>query len=194
MAGHLAGGLALAILVAGCAAVDWSRLGRPEPTEAERLVDRADAMVRQGRLDEAIDLYAGVVVEPDRDAVHARALYALARLHLDPERGRPDYRAAHAVLERLCAGYPPGTWRRDADAWRAVLGQLVAHEERAARLEREARQLRTEISARSTQSTRLRAQLGARDAEAARLREEAAKLRTALDRLKQIDLDVDRPR
>ena len=73
--------------------------------------------------------------------------------------------------------------------WRAALGELIAQEERAARLERETAQLRSELWARATQAARLRADLAARDAEAARLRAEATRLRTALDRLKQVDLD-----
>jgi hypothetical protein len=196
--------VALAMLLWGCAALEQSgpvasapgaaAVPARWPTEAERALDRAGALSREGRADEAMALYASLAAAPARDAVHARALYEVARLHLDPGRGRPDHRAADAALERLLAEYPPGDWLRDAGAWRAVLAQLFALEDRAAGLDAEARRLRAQLSARSVQSSRLKAELGARDAEAARLRDEAARLRTALDRLKQIDLDVDRRR
>ena len=73
--------LILAVLCAGCAAVDWLR-ARPEGrSEAAQLVARAEELVHQGQPGPARDLYAQVAGMPLRDAVHARALYNLARLY-----------------------------------------------------------------------------------------------------------------
>jgi hypothetical protein len=177
---RLAAGLGLTVLVAGCGTVDWSR---PWTGGPDWRGDRADDGSRSGR--------CGGPAGAGRDAAQARALHAVS-LQLDPSRGRPDYRAAHAALERLLAGGSlEGEWRRAAEAWRAALERLLAQEELVGRMEGEARRLQGQLSARGAQSARLRAEIAARDAEAARLREEAATLRAALDRLKQIDLDVE---
>ena len=98
--------LALAVAAAGCAAVGGPGRAAPAPTGARRLVERGDELVRQGRHDAALELYAQVAAEQERDALHARAVHALARLRADPARGRPDYRAAHAAFDRLLTAYP----------------------------------------------------------------------------------------
>ncbi len=142
--------LALGALFAGCAAVDWFRdkpEGRSEPAQ---LVARADELVRQGQQSAARDLYARVVAGGARGAVHAQALYNLARLHVDPSSGLRDYRAAKLALAELVA--------REAE--------LVVRE----------------------------AELVVRETEAARLRNEAAKLGADLQRLKRIDLNLERRR
>ena len=165
--------LALGALFAGCAAVDWFRdkpEGRSEPAQ---LVARADELVRQGQQSAARDLYARVVAGGARGAVHAQALYNLARLHVDPSSGLRDYRAAKLVFERLLTEYPKGEWAADARAWHAALAELVARE--------------AELVVRE-------AELVVRETEAARLRNEAAKLGADLQRLKRIDLNLERKR
>ncbi len=165
--------LALGALFAGCAGVDWFRdkpEGRSEPAQ---LVARADELVRQGQPSAARDFYARVVAGGARGAVHAQALYNLARLHVDPSSGLRDYRAAKLVFERLLTEYPKGEWAADARAWHAALAELVARE--AELVVREA-----ELVVRETESTRLR--------------NEAAKLGADLQRLKRIDLNLERRR
>lgn len=151
--------LALGVLCAGCAAVDWFHAKPERRPEAARLVARADELARDGQPSAARDLYERVVGEPARDAVHARALYGLARLYVDPSSGLRDYRAAQVAFERLLAEYGKGEWEADARAWRATLAELLA-----------------------------------REAEAARLKDEATKLRADLERLKRIDLNLERRR
>src|SRR2546426_7902026 len=109
--------LMLGALCAGCAAVDWLR-ARPEGrSESAQLLARADELVRQGQPGPARDLYAQVAAMPVRHTVHARALYNLARLYLDPSSGLRDYRAAKLALDRLLTEYPKGEWESDARAW-----------------------------------------------------------------------------
>ncbi|HET8577660.1 MAG TPA: hypothetical protein VFO18_11210 [Methylomirabilota bacterium] len=155
----LVAALALGALCAGCAGVDWFRDRLEGRSEAAQLVARADELVRDGRPSAARDLYDRVVREPARDAVHARALYSLARLYVDPSSGLRDYRAAQVALERLLAEYPKGEWEADARAWRAALAELLT-----------------------------------REAEAAHLKHEATKVRAELQRLKRIDLNLERRR
>jgi hypothetical protein len=165
--------LTLAALCAGCAAVDWFR-ARPEGrSEAAQMVARAEELVHQGQPGPARDLYAQVAGMPLRDAVHARALYNLARLYVDPSSGLRDYRAARLALQRLLTEYPKSEWESDARAWQMVLAELAARE--------------AELAARQ-------AELTMREAETLRLRNEAAKLGADLQRLKRIDLNLERRR
>jgi hypothetical protein len=165
--------LTLGALCAGCGAVDWLR-GKPEGrSESAQLLTRADDLLRQGQPGPARDLYAQIAAMPERDALHARALYNLARLHVDPSSGLRDYRAAKLAFDRLLAGYPRGEWESDARAWQAALVELVARE--------------AELAARQ-------AELTMREAETLRLRSEAAKLGADLQRLKRIELNLERRR
>ena len=170
--------LALGAVCAGCAPANWFR-DRVEPLpQAAQLMADADELVREGRPSAARDLYDRVVREPARDAVHARALYNLARLYVSPSSEVHDRRAAHAAFGRLLTEYPTGEWESDARAWRGALAELLAREAEAVRLK--------------TEATKLRADLLAGEAKATRLREEAAKLRADLERLKRIDLNLER--
>ena len=165
--------LTLGALCAGCAAVDWLRATPEGRSESARLLARADELVRQGQPGPARDLYAQVAAMPERDAVHARALYNLARLYADPSSGFRDYRAAQIAFDRLLKEYPKGDWEADAQAWHAALTNLAARE-----VELEARE----------------GELGVREAEVARLKSEAARLGADLQRLKKIDLNLERRR
>jgi hypothetical protein len=165
--------LMLGALCAGCAAVDWFRAkpeGRAEPAQ---LVARADELVRQGLPGPARDLYAQVAAMPGRDAVHARALYNLARLYVDPSSGFRDYRAAKLAFERLLTEYPRAEWESEARAWRTALAELAPRE--------------ADLAARQ-------AELTMREAETLRLKNEAAKLGADLQRLKRIELNLERRR
>jgi hypothetical protein len=165
--------LTLGALCAGCAAVDWFRAKPEERSEPAQLVARADELVRQGKLGPARDLYAQVAAMSVRDPVHARALYGLARLYVDPSSGLRDYRAAKLAFERLLTEYPKAEWESDARAWQTALAELGARE--------------AELAARQ-------AELTMREAETLRLRSEAAKLGADLQRLKRIDLNLERRR
>lgn len=163
----------LGALCAGCAGLDRLR-ARPEaPSEPARLVARAETLARQGQSSEARNLYARVVAEPARDALHAKALYSLGRLQVDPSSGLRDYGAAQATFKRFLSEYPGHEWESEARAWSAVLAELAGRE--------------AELTARASE-------LAAREAEVARLRHEAAKVGADLQRLKRIDLNLERRR
>src|SRR5215831_1206180 len=162
--------LLLGALCTGCAGLDRFRTGL---SEAEQLVTRADKLVRDGQAKEARDLYARVAAEPTRDPLHARALYDLGRLQVDPASSLRDYRGAHVTFKRLLAEYPGGEWESEARAWMTVL---------------------TELRARAAELATRSAELAAREAEVARLRNEAAKVGADLQRLKRIDLNLERRR
>ena len=165
--------LSLGALSAGCAAADWfSAMFERHPAPTSTVTREVD-LPRQGQPIAARDLYVRIVAEPARDAAHARALYNLARLYADPSSGLRDYRAAHLAFERLLTEYPKGEWEADARAWNTALGELAARE--------------VELEARD-------GELGVRAAEVARLKSEAARLGSDLQRLKRIDLNLERKR
>jgi tetratricopeptide (TPR) repeat protein len=134
--------LALGTLCAGCAAVDWVRDRHEGQSSAAKLVARADELARDGRPGAARDLYDRVVGEATRDSVHARALYNLARLYVDPSSGLRDYRAAQVAFDRLLTEYPKGEWEADARTWRAALTELLMREAEAARVKANLQRLR----------------------------------------------------
>src|SRR5205814_9536372 len=105
--------------------------------------------------------------------LHARALFTLAPLHVDPSSGLRDYRAAKLAFERLLTGYPRGEWESDARAWQAAL---------------------VELGAREAEPAAPQAELTMREAEPPRLKSEAAKLGADLQRLKRIELNLERRR
>src|SRR5262245_33402358 len=179
--------LMLATLCAGCAGLDRFRALPEGQSEPARLVARAETLARQGQPGEARDLYARVVAEPTRDPVHARALYNLARLQVDPSSGLRDYRAAHGAFKRLLAEYPGSEWESEARAWTTVLGEL-------ARREAEVAARASELATRTSELATRASELAAREAEVARLRNEAAKVGADLQRLKRIDLNLERRR
>src|SRR6266508_5679587 len=165
--------LTLGALGTGGGSVDWFRDKRETRSEAAQLVGRADELVREGQPSAARDLYARIAAEAPRDAVHARALHSLARLYVDPASGFRDYRAAQLAFGRLLTEYPKGEWESEARAWQATLAELLAR--------------KAELVARE-------AELVTREAEAARLKTEAAKLGADLQRLKRIDMNLERRR
>jgi len=158
--------LTLGALCSGCGSVDWFRDRRETRSEAAQMAGRADELVRGGQQSAARDLYARIVTEAPGDAVRARALHSLARLYVDPASGLRDYRAAQLAFGRLLMEYPRGEWESEARAWQATLADLVARE----------------------------GELVAREAEATRLKTEAAKLGADLQRLKRIDMNLERRR
>jgi len=167
--------LSLGALSAGCA-TSGSLGTRPEAeatTPDAPIVAQANELLRQGQPLAARDLYARIAAEPERDVEHGRALYNLARLLTDPTNGLRDYRAAQAAFDRLLKEYPRDTWEADARAWNAVLADLAARE--------------VELEARD-------GELGVREAEVARLKGEAARLGGDLQRLRKIDLNLERRR
>jgi len=167
--------LSLGALSTGCAASPWSSV-QPEARPAAApppVVAQADELLRRGQPLAARDLYMRIAAEPVRDVEHGRALYGLARLLTDPASGLRDYRAAQAAFDRLLSEYPRGSWEADARAWNAVLMDLAARE--------------VELEARD-------GELGVREAEVARLKVEAARLGGDLQRLRKIDLNLERRR
>lgn len=169
--------LALGALSTGCAATEWfsakPEASRPAPPPPPPIVADADALLRHGQPLAARDVYARIAAEPRRDAAHARALYRLARLLADPASGFRDYRAAQQAFDKLLKEYPKGEWEADARAWNAVLTDLAARE--------------VELEARD-------GELSVREAEVARLKLEAARLGSDLQRLRKIDLNLERRR
>ena len=158
--------LTLGALCSGCGSVDWFRDRRETRSEAAQMEGRADELVRGGQPSAARDLYARIVAEAPGDAVRARALHSLARLYVDPASGLRDYRAARQAFARLLTDYPNGEWDSEARTWQAALTELEARE----------------------------AELVTREAEATRLKTEAVKLGADLQRLKRIDMNLERRR
>jgi len=174
----LAVALALGALSAGCATTGgWfgamREASRPGPVPSASVLAQADNLLRQGEPQVARDLYVLIAAGPERDATHARAQFNLAKLYTDPSTGFRDYRLAQLAFERLLKEYPSGDWERDALAWCTALDILAARE--------------VELAARD-------GELRLREAELTRFKMEAARLGSDLQRLKKIDLNLERRR
>jgi|APPan5920702856_1055754.scaffolds.fasta_scaffold64046_1 hypothetical protein len=170
--------LGLSLLSAGCATTaGWfgatPEASRPGPVPSESVLAHADDLLRQGEPQVARDLYVLIASGPERDATHARAQFNLAKLYTDPSTGFRDYRLAQLAFERLLKEYPSGDWDRDALAWCTALDVLATRE--------------VELEARD-------GELHVREAELVRLKMEAARLGSDLQRLKKIDLNLERRR
>lgn len=158
--------LCLLLLTSGCSAV-WSSLPAPRtPSDAERLVARADALAEDGQGRAAQYLYQQVEREFPSDPASATALYRLGRLHSDPTGGLRNYRAAYMAFSRLVTEYPGSRWAPDARGWQATLSDLLGREDDTARM---------------------KLQLRWRE-------EETAGLKLQIQQLKSIDLDLERRR
>ena len=146
--------------------------GSPEPRDpaasrpAVRLIADADDLARRGQTQAALAAYERALREYPGDPAGAAALHGIGRLQTDPASGLRNYRAAYRTFSRLLADYPESGWETEARAWRAVIGDLVAREEDAARLKEDAW----------------------------RLKEETARLKTQIERLRRTDLDLERRR
>ena len=128
--------LLLVLLLAGC-----STASAPL-REPGRLLAHADDLAEQGQVQEAYRVYERVVREYPADPAAASALYGLGRLQAEPASPLRSYRAAHATFSRLLAEHPQSRWEREARAWQAVLGDLLAREEESTRLRSQIERLR----------------------------------------------------
>ena len=171
--------VALLLLAAGCS-TGWVPSPVRGPSEAERLLARADALAGTGWEHAARALYERVVREYPGDPASASALYSLGRLQADPASGFRNYRAAHAAFSRLLTDFPKSRWEADARAWRATLSDLLAREEEATRL-------KGQLQWREEEARRLKVQLQSRD-------EEVFGLRALLQQLRRVDLELERRR
>jgi hypothetical protein len=133
---------------------------------AVQLIADADDLALRGQARAALAAYERVLREHPGDPAGASALYGLGRLQMAPATGLRNYRAAHRAFSRLLADYPESRWEAEARAWRAVVSDLLAREEDAARLKEDA----------------------------ARLKEETAQLKTQIERLRRTDLELERRR
>jgi outer membrane protein assembly factor BamD (BamD/ComL family) len=106
------------------------------------MVGYADDLVERGEVQEAFRVYERVLRDYPADPASASALYGLGRLQAAPASPLRSYRAAHATFSRLLAEYPQSRWEREARAWRAVLGDLLAREEESTRLRAQIERLR----------------------------------------------------
>jgi tetratricopeptide (TPR) repeat protein len=133
---------------------------------AVQLIAHADDLAVHGQARDALAAYERVLREHPGDPAGASALYGLGRLQMAPAGDLRNYRAAHRAFSRLLADYPESRWEAEARAWRAVVSDLLAREEDAARLKEDA----------------------------ARLKDEAAQLKTQIERLRRTDLELERRR
>ena len=133
---------------------------------AVQLIAHADDLALRGQARDALAAYERVLREHPGDPAGASALYGLGRLQVAPADGLRNYRAAHRAFSRLLADYPESRWEAEARAWRAVVSDLLAREEDAARLKEDA----------------------------GRIKEEAAQLKTQIERLRRTDLELERRR
>lgn len=143
---------------------------------------------------------------PPRAPAAARPAEVLAAGDLMMEQG--DYAQALSAYDEFLRLAPDGRDARRARASREAAARIVSAAAELARLrddmaaqEREVARLRRELTAREADLGRLRAEtsalrhdLGERQAELARLAAEAERLRVDLDKLKSLDVHLERRR
>ena len=193
MRGYRLSALAVLLLASGCT-TGWLPSAEREPSEADQMVARADALVAKGWDHAARALYERVAREYPDDPAAAPALYHLGRLQVDPTSGLRNYRVAHATFSRLLTDFPKSSWEAEARAWRATLSDLLAREEEAARLkqvvqvrEEETIRLRQQIRWREEEAVRIKSQLQLRE-------EETSGLKAQIQQLRRVDLNLERRR
>jgi len=156
---------------------------------------QGDALSTAGRYREAAAAYRKVAERGSSPDGRARALFELGRLAADA--GNPDHDLQDATdyFVRLRREHPASRWARYAAGWSETLARLSRAEQEAARIERELGSLRQQIEETSAELRRRRDT--GREAERLRQRladaqREAAGLRADLDRLKSLELELER--
>lgn len=161
--------LGAALLLTACSGAPW----RPvtDWVQVWQLVNRADALAREGDHARAHALYQQVVREHPGSLWAPQALFSLARLEVTPESPIRNLRQAHEHFDRLVREYPKSSYAADARAWRETLGQLLAREQEIARIRQDMDRLkRVEI----------------------RLEQDAVRVRQDMERLKQLQTEQER--
>jgi len=110
--------------------------------EALRLVAQADELAERGEARAAFAAYERVLRDHPGDPAGAGALYGMARLQADPWGVLRSYPGAHRAFSRVLTEYPGSRWETEARLWRAVMADLIAREEEAARLKSQIERLR----------------------------------------------------
>ena len=159
--------LAVAI-AAGCGGVRGPSFV-PAPSVNQRLEDAA-ALARAGRYAEARAAYGALLM---RGSAGDAVLVGLTRLALDPINPDRDARQATMYLDRLIAEYPHSAVMAEALTWKSLI-------QASERLQRDVRRYQHELERLS------------RDLR--REQQETAKLREERERLRQIDVEFERPR
>jgi tetratricopeptide (TPR) repeat protein len=185
----------LGLLVTGC--------GLPLPPPIERYqagqrLARADELVRAGRYQDARDTYLRLLEEHPTFPAADHALFSLGRLHALPDNPNRDYREAHRAFDRLVTEFPQSPWTEEARPWRDLLAALIERGHALAASEREAERLRQELE-QARRRHREEVAHGRRDSErlrqeAERARREAQRLEQYLERLKAMEVELERQR
>ncbi len=115
--------LAALWLVSGCASLASRPAPSPVPSEAARLLARADELAQTDPR-AAQSAYQQVLRDYSSTPQGPQALYGLARLQVSPTSPIHDYGSARVLFDRLLRADPGGPYAADARAWRAVLGKL----------------------------------------------------------------------
>lgn len=155
------------MLMTGCATVPPAPVPPPSPSPSFILLARADGLLVQGDYEQALQLYADFARQYPDDSAAPRA------------------RATRDVLGSLAE-----TNREMA----RISSEVRRMKEQAQNTERELDRLRRDLGTREAELGRVRQELGERQAELARLLTEAEQLRTDLEKLKSVDLRLERRR
>jgi hypothetical protein len=157
-------------LTAGCGGVRVP--ASTPPPRVSQLLEEGDALARLGRYTQARAAYATVLAKDGAPTGADRALLSLARLALDPKNPDKDERQAAACLDRVLREYPESSWATEARTWRSLLRNVDG--------------LQGEVRRYTQDRERLRRDLRREQQETVRLHQER-------DRLRQIDVELERP-
>ena len=191
MRGRIA--LVAAVLLSACASTGVVSRD-PPPDDAAVKVRDAEALVRVGQYLGATRLLDEVARRPPTTPAHDRALLALGRLLVLADNPGLDYRQATRYFDRLLRDHPESPYATDARAWRDLLTAHLAlsQELRARSQELEART--QELEAR-TQELRARSQELETRTQELRVRTQELRARMQdLERLKRLDVELERPK
>ena len=157
--------LLLAMMNSGCAGVDRKTPALSPISGPERSLNEALGQLRAGNEKQAYDLLEKVADGDPKAGVTDEALFRLALLSLGEGRGKGVHQA-QALLERLAGTYPDSLWTRQS-------APLLAHLEEVRSLRNRQRELKTmkELNLSLSRDNR--------------------ELRLSLERLKQLDLELE---
>jgi TolA-binding protein len=153
---------AIMLCLAGC-------LTPPPPRPTAQLLTHADRLVAQGDFAGAVDAYEDILVAYPDDPLAPRA------------------RAGREAAARIVVS------RREVDGEiERLRAELAARDAELAAREAALSELRQELTARAGEVSRLQQELSSRQAELQRLAAEADRLRGDLEKLKHLDLKLER--
>jgi hypothetical protein len=184
--------LPLLLLLTACAGGPWERnAGTPRsaapPDDTQELVSQAEALAHAGSHAQAVAIFEEVAKNPSSAFVD-RALLGLAKSLCNPDYAGHDYRLAFVMADRLVREYPDSRQAVEGRAWRDLLLGYLSRGQEIDRRAMELKEILTEQAREKEELERLRRV----DLELERRTRELQWRTQELERLKRLDLELEK--